>query len=152
MTNRLRSLVVFVVLVTTAGLLIGGLNKPGAWYAALNKPSFNPPGWIFSPVWTVLYIFIALAGWRTWLQETPIGLAMQLWFTQMALNFIWSPVVFTLHSLVGGLAIILAMLASIVGFIWVQAPANKAAALFFLPYAAWVSFAAILNYSLYRLN
>lgn len=77
---------------------------------------------------------------------------MQLWFTQMALNFIWSPVIFTLHSLVGRLAIILAMLASIVGFIWVQAPTNKAAALFFLSYAARVSFTAILNYSLYRLN
>ena len=77
---------------------------------------------------------------------------MQLWFAQMALNFTWSPTVFTLHSLAFGLAIILMMLALIVGFIAVQWRDNRIAALLFIPYAAWVAFASLLNYSLYRLN
>jgi tryptophan-rich sensory protein len=77
---------------------------------------------------------------------------MQLWFAQMALNFMWSPVVFTLHSLAFGLAIILTMLALIVSFIAVQWRDDKVAASLFVPYAAWVAFASILNFSLYRLN
>jgi len=77
---------------------------------------------------------------------------MLLWYAQMVLNFIWSPVVFTLHSLALGLATILALLAVIVGFIWVQASDNRLAVILLIPYAAWVAFAAVLNYSLFRLN
>jgi tryptophan-rich sensory protein len=152
MTNRHKSLVLFIVSVVGIGWLIGVTNLPGAWYAGLTKASFNPPNWIFGPVWTVIYVLIAIAGWRTYLQETPAALPMQLWYVQMVLNFIWSPVVFTLHSLGLGLAIILALLGVIVGFIAVQATDNRSAALFFVPYAAWVAFASVLNYSLYRLN
>ena len=152
MITRHKSLVFFIVFVVGIGWLVGATNLPGTWYAGLNKPSFNPPNWIFAPTWTVLYFMIAVAGWRTYLQETPPATPMQLWFAQMALNFVWSPVVFTLHSLAAGLAVILMMLAVIIGFIWVQAAENRPTALLFLPYAAWVAFAAMLNYSLYRLN
>lgn len=152
MKARHKSLVFFIVFVVGLGWLIGATNLPGTWYASLNKPSFNPPNWVFAPTWTVLYIMIAVAGWRTYRQETPTTMPMHLWFAQMALNFAWSPVVFTMHSLVAGLAVILTMLAVIVAFICVQAVRNRSAALLFLPYAAWVAFAAVLNYSLYRLN
>jgi translocator protein len=152
MANRHKSLLLFIILVVGIGWLIGATNLPGAWYAGLNKPSFNPPNWVFAPTWTLLYVMIAIAGWRTYLRESPTALPMQLWFGQMALNFVWSPVVFTLHNLAAGLAIILMLLAAIVGFIWVQASINRGAAVLFLPYAAWVAFAAVLNYSLYRLN
>src|ERR1043165_5932649 len=134
MANRHKSLVFFIVLVVGIGWLIGATNLPGEWYAGLNKASFNPPNWIFVPVWTVIYVLIAIAGWRTYLQETPPALPMQLWCVQMALNFIWSPVVFTLHSLGLGLAIILALLGIIVAFIAVQATENRSAALLFVPY------------------
>jgi translocator protein len=100
----------------------------------------------------VLYVMIAVAGWRTYLQDKTSALPMQLWFVQMALNFSWSPVVFTLHSLASGLAIILTMLAPIVGFIWIQAAENRPAAILLLPYAVWVAFASVPNYSFYRLN
>lgn len=152
MADRRKPLVLFIILVVGIGWLIGATNLPGAWYASLNKPFFNPPNWIFGPTWTVLYVMIALAGWRTYLQQTPPALPMQLWLMQMVLNFMWSPVVFKLHSLAAGLAIILTLLAVIVGFIWVQAAENRWAALLFVPYAAWVAFASLLNYSLYRLN
>src|SRR4030095_13515073 len=79
--------------------------------------------------------------WRTYLQDKTSALPMQLWFVQMALNFSWSPVVFTLHSLASGLAIILTMLAAIVGFIWIQAAENRPAAILFMPYAVGVVFA-----------
>jgi translocator protein len=152
MTNRRKSLVLFIILVVGVGWLIGATNLPGQWYAGLQKATFNPPNWIFAPTWTALYVMIAIAGWRTYLQEEPSALPMQLWYAQMVLNFIWSPVVFTLHNLALGLALILALLAVIVGFIWVQSSNDRPAAILFIPYAAWVAFASVLNYSLFRLN
>jgi tryptophan-rich sensory protein len=151
MMNRRLSLAVFLLAVVGTGWLIGATNLPGAWYASLRKPPFNPPNWIFAPTWTVLYILIAIAGWKTWLQERN-SLPMQLWFLQMLLNFSWTPVFFRMHNMAFGLAIILALLATIVGFIWVQSRDNRLAAGLFIPYAAWVSFASMLNYNLYRLN
>ena len=95
---------------------------------------------------------IAVAGWRTYLQDDTKALPMQLWLAQMLLNFLWSPVFFTLHNMTLALAIILTLLGVIVSFIWVQARGNQIAAVLFVPYAAWVTFAALLNYSLFRLN
>jgi tryptophan-rich sensory protein len=151
MMNRYQSLIVFLVGVVGIGWVIGATNLPGTWYASLSKPAFNPPDWLFPVVWTVIYVMIALAGWRTWLQENN-SLALQLWFAQMLLNFSWSPVFFRLHNMGFGLAIILALLATIVGFIVIQSRDNRLAASLFAPYAVWVAFASTLNYSLLRLN
>jgi benzodiazapine receptor len=144
-------LILFLVFVVGAGWTLGASNLPGAWYASLQKPLFNPPNWVFAPTWTVLYVMIAVAGWRTFLQDAK-GVPMQFWFAQMMLNFLWSPVVFRLHSLAIGLAVILALLATIVAFIVVRWREDRLAAGLFIPYAAWVSFASLLNYWLYRLN
>ena len=152
MAKRHRSLALFVFMVVGIGWAIGATNLPGAWYAGLQKPTFNPPNWVFAPTWTVLYVMIAVAGWRTYLQEETTALPMQLWLAQMILNFLWSPIFFTLHNVAFALAIILTLLAVIVGFIWVQWRGNRLAAVLFIPYAAWVAFASLLNYSLYRLN
>ena len=152
MVKRHRSLALFILLVVGIGWTIGATNLPGAWYAGLQKPSFNPPNWVFAPTWTVLYVMIAVAGWRTYLQEETTALPMQLWLAQMILNFLWSPVFFTLHHMTFALAIILTLLAVIVGFIWVQWRENRVAAGLFIPYAVWVAFASLLNYSIYRLN
>lgn len=70
--NRPRSLTLFIGLVLGGGLILGFLTAPGEWCAGLAKPAFNPPSWLFGPVWTVLYIFIAIAGWRVW-QRDRIG-------------------------------------------------------------------------------
>ena len=152
MVKRHRSLALFILLVVGIGWAIGVTNLPGAWYAGLQKPPFNPPNWIFAPTWTVLYVMIAVAGWRTYLQEETTALPMQLWLAQMILNFLWSPVFFTLHHMTFALAIILTLLAVIAGFIWVQWDENRVAAGLFIPYAVWVAFASLLNYSIYRLN
>src|ERR1700733_7637407 len=116
MFARRRSLILFLLLVVGGGWISAVSNLPGAWYGSLQKPPFTPPNWVFAPTWTVLYIMIAVAGWRTYKHDAH-GAPMQLWFAQMLLNFLWSPVVFRLHNLTIGVAVILTMLATIVAFI-----------------------------------
>ena len=145
------TLALFIVLVLGGGTLIGLMTLPGEWYAGLAKPPFNPPNWIFAPVWTLLYIMVAVAGWRTW-QRGPRSAAMALWFIQLALNFIWSPVFFGAHRIGAALAVIVALLATIIAFIVMAWPRDRIAALLFTPYAAWVAFATLLNGALWYLN
>ena len=152
MAKRHKSLALFILLVVGIGWTIGAINLPGAWYAELQKPPFNPPNWVFAPTWTIVYVLIAVAGWRTYLQDDATALPMQLWLAQIMLNFVWLPVFFTLHYMTLALAIILTLLAVIVSFVWVQWHENRLAAALFIPYTAWVAFASLLNYSIYRLN
>jgi translocator protein len=150
-----RSLVLlalFLVLVIGVGSLIGISTAPGEWYASLDKPPFNPPNWLFAPVWFILYVFIAIAGWRTFLRDRT-GPAMWLWGGQMALNWLWSPVFFALHWLWPAFAIIFVMFVLIVAFITVSGrQGDRISAWLFVPYAAWVGFASVLNFSLAFLN
>ncbi|CUA96920.1 TspO/MBR family protein [Pannonibacter indicus] len=144
-------LAVFLVISVGGGLLIGATNLPGEWYAGLAKPSFTPPNWLFAPVWTVLYILIGIAGWRSFGAGAGSPL-FWLWVLQMVLNFAWSPTVFTFHRLDAGLGIILALLASILAFIATGWQRDRLAALLFVPYAAWAGFATALNLALVQLN
>lgn len=145
------SLFLFVLLVVGGGLVIGAFNVPGGWYASLEKPPFNPPGWVFAPVWTALYVLIGIAGWRIWRRDRS-GWPMRLWWTQLVLNFAWSPVFFTLHQIGAALAIVLALFAAIVAFIVTAWKLDRTAAWLFIPYAAWVAFASLLNGSILALN
>ncbi|MGV8832211.1 MAG: TspO/MBR family protein [Devosia sp.] len=145
------TLAVFVVVVLAVGGLIGTQSLPGAWYEGLIKPPFNPPNWIFGPVWTTLYIMIAVSGWRIWMRA-PKGTAMRLWSAQMVLNWIWSPVWFIGQMLWPAFAIIVLIELMIVGFIVVAWKTDRIAAWLFIPYLAWVSFAAVLNLSIAVLN
>lgn len=148
---RYVPLLLFLALVVGGGSLIGATNAPGEWYASLDKPPFNPPDWIFGPVWTMLYVAIAVAGWRIWI-KTRTGGAMTAWWVQLGLNFLWTPVFFTLHALGGALLVILVLLAAIVAFIVLTWDRDRIAALLFLPYAGWVAFATLLNASIWWLN
>ncbi len=149
--KSLLTLACFIALVLGGGTLIGFMTLPGEWYAGLAKPSFNPPNWIFAPMWTLLYIMVAIAGWRTW-QRGPRSAAMAVWFVQLALNFIWSPVFFGAHRPGAALVVIVALLAAILAFIVLCWPRDRAAALLFAPYAAWVAFATLLNGAIWQLN
>lgn len=150
MTNR-AALAPFVFLVVGGGLLIAFFTVPGAWYEALAKPFFNPPNWLFGPVWTVLYVLIAIAGWRIWQRERSGG-AIKLWWLQLALNFLWSPVFFGLERIGPALVVILALLATILAFIAAVWKLDRPSAWLFVPYAAWVAFASLLNAAIWRLN
>lgn len=149
-SHRLASLA-FIALVLGGGLFIGFLTTPGSWYAGLVKPSFNPPPLVFAPVWSVLYVIVAVAGWRVW-RADPRGWPMRIWWTQLALNFLWSPVFFAAHRIGLALAIIVLLLASIVGFIITSSRQDRVAAWLFVPYAMWVAFASLLNGSIFALN
>lgn len=146
-----KTLFLFIGGVVLAGFLLGYANTPGGWYAALNKPDFNPPNAVFAPVWTLLYICIGIAGARTWSHD-PRSPSMAAWFIQIALNFLWSPVFFSMHRIGLALGIIAALLIAIAAFIALRWRRDRVAALLFLPYAAWVGFATVLNWSIYRLN
>ncbi len=149
--NRYLILAVFLIAVVGGGMAIGIYTAPGEWYAALARPSFNPPNWIFAPVWTVLYVIIAVVGWRTWMRR-PRGTTMSLWWVQMALNFAWSPTFFGLHMIGVALVIIFALLCVILAIIYVSRKADPTNSVLFAPYAAWVGFATLLNGAIAWLN
>ncbi|UPJ62695.1 TspO/MBR family protein [Bradyrhizobium sp. 191] len=144
-------LLLFVAGVVGIGWLIGATNLPGDRYAALAKPDFVPPNWAFPVAWTILYIMIAVAGWRTF-RRVPSGKAMLAWAAQLALNFAWSPVMFTMHQIGAALVILVGLFAAIVTYIGLEMPRDRLAAALFVPYAAWVAFAGVLNAAIWRLN
>ena len=148
---RYLPLLLFLAVTLGGGLLIGVSNMPGPWYAALAKPPFNPPDWLFAPVWSVIYVLIAIAGWRIWRLRDTRG-AMTAWWVQLGLNFLWSPVFFTLKAPGWALAVILALFAAIVTFIVKAWQRDRPAALLFLPYGAWVAFATVLNGAIWLMN
>ncbi len=124
------------------------------WYNFLNKPAFQPPNWVFGPAWTVLYILMAVAAWLVWCSANSGRRRLPLtWFIiQLALNALWSPLFFGAHLILPALFDIgllwIAIVATIVTF-W---PVNRTAGLLMLPYLAWVSFASLLNFAIWRLN
>lgn len=133
---------------------LGAFSLPGEWYAGLNKPSWNPPPWIFGPVWTALYLMMATAAWLVWRRG---GWAVQrrtltLYLVQLALNAVWTPLFFGLHRPGAALVEILLLLAAAVVAGLAFARVSRAAGWLFAPYAAWVAFASWLNFTLWRLN
>ena len=127
---------------------------PG-WYATLRRPSFNPPNWVFGPVWTLLYTLMGIALYRIWeLDPATSGrtLGLTLFFIQLALNTLWTPLFFGLHVLRLAFVEILLMLAAIALTAFQFYPLDPAAAWLLAPYLAWVSFAVLLNYAYAKLN
>lgn len=125
------------------------------WYATLNKPSFNPPNYLFGPVWTLLYILMGISLYIIWnkgFKNKKVKDAIYLFGIQLFLNAIWSPVFFGAHNLLLALIIIIAMWIYIVKTIKAFARIDKTASYLLYPYLAWVSFASILNFSVWLLN
>ncbi|WP_198672086.1 TspO/MBR family protein [Pseudogemmobacter bohemicus] len=144
-------LILFIVPVILVGWIIGWLNVPGPWYESLAKPLFNPPNWVFAPVWTALYGVIGVAGWRSWEKSDNLGLR-SLWILQLVLNYAWSPAFFGLENPRLALLVIGLLFMTILTFIMRARKSEKVSAALFLPYLAWVSFAAVLNFEIWRLN
>ena len=149
--KNFSALLLFVLLVVGGGISIGILTAPGAWYAALQKPFFNPPNWIFGPVWTLLYLAIAYTGWRLWLQDSR-GPLMRLWGVQLGLNFLWSPAFFAAQMPLLALLVILCLLLTLLLLLRKLWRADRFLALLTLPYVAWVTFATALNAAIVLLN
>ncbi|MFN3549169.1 MAG: TspO/MBR family protein [Mesorhizobium sp.] len=144
------SLLVFVVFcVATAST--GAIFQPGAWYEALAKPSWTPPNWAFPVVWTALYIMIALAGWLVW-RQVGFGGAIVFWGLQLVLNGAWSWLFFGRRRMDLALIDVSLLWLSIAAFILLAWPVSVWAGLLFLPYLVWVSIAAMLNLTVWRMN
>ena len=132
----------------------GAVFMPGEWFAALKKPSWNPPGWVFGPVWTALYAMMAAAAWLVWQrggwkeQRKPL----LIFLAQLALNAVWTPLFFGLHRPGVAFAEIVLLWLAIVATLVAFRPVNRTAAWLLVPYLAWVSFAAVLNGTLWSLN
>lgn len=156
MTNKTK-LIVSIVFSIIIGSIGGIFTAPEiqTWYAHLNKPSWNPPNGLFAPVWTSLYLMMGISFylvWKTKFDSDKKAWAIIIFIVQFALNFLWSFIFFRQHQL--GWAFVelvvmwLAIFCSIIAFSRI----NKTAAWLLVPYISWVSFAGILNYSVWMLN
>jgi translocator protein len=144
----------FLVLCLAVGGVAGALTASSVttWYPTLVKPSFNPPNWLFAPVWTTLYILMAIAAWRVWRKGAVLNGALGWFYAQLFLNFMWSFLFFNIHNLALALVEIVLMwfaIAITMAKFW---KIDRLAGLMFAPYLAWVSFATLLNASLWWLN
>jgi len=141
----------FWIALTFCAPVLGVISPPGDWYASLNKPSWNPPPWIFGPVWTTLYLMMAVAAWLVW-RRHGWNRAIGIYLLQLLLNAAWTPVFFGLHQPGWAFAVIIALWLAIWLTMRAFARLNRAAAWLLAPYAAWVTFAAVLNFTLWRMN
>lgn len=149
--RAIASLIGFLV-ATFIVAAFGAQFTPGEWYAGLIKPSFNPPNWIFGPVWSVLYAMMAVAAWFVWRETQTLGKPIILWFAQLVLNATWSWLFFGLERPDLAAVEIIFLLGVIIVLTATFFRINRLAGWLLVPYVAWVSFASILNIALWRLN
>jgi translocator protein len=148
--SSLVALACFVVACFLAASM-GVIFPPGRWYEGLAKPAWRPPNWLFAPVWTILYLMIAVAGWLVW-SAAGFTFALAVYAVQLLLNAAWTPIFFGLRRPDFAFFEIVLLWASIALTIALVHPVNAAAAWLLAPYLAWVTFAAALNFAIWRLN
>ncbi len=149
-------LIISIILTVGLGSL-GGLftiAEIPTWYAGLNKPSFNPPNWIFGPMWTTLYLLMGISFYMIWkIPPSPARTqAIRIFVIQFVLNFCWSIIFFSMHQIGWALVEIIAMWVCILLTILQFRKLSTTAAVLLIPYLLWVSFASLLNGSIWQLN
>jgi tryptophan-rich sensory protein len=156
MKKALRILV-FILVCELAGIIGSFFTAPSipGWYAGLIKPPFNPPNWVFAPVWTILYALMGLAAYLVYdkgPQRSGVSQALAVFAAQLVLNALWSIVFFGAHMILGAAVVIIVLWGMILASIWLFSKISRTAAYLLIPYILWVSFAMILNISFYILN
>jgi len=151
------TLVAFIVVCELAGIVGSLFTAPSipGWYAGLTKPSFNPPSWLFGPVWTTLYALMGVAAWLVYekgVKRPDVKKALSVFAAQLILNALWSIVFFGAQMILGAGVVIVLLGAMILLTIRLFGKISKPAAWLLVPYILWVSFATVLNISLYVLN
>lgn len=155
--KKVSLLILFIIICLGVGI-VGAIFTTSAiptWYAHLVKPQFSPPNYLFGPVWSILYVLMGISIYLVWqkgLKTRKVREAIYTFGVQLALNAIWSPVFFGLKNLFLSLIIIIAMWFYILKTIRAFSKIDKVAAYLLWPYLAWVSFASILNFSVWILN
>jgi len=149
-------LVVSIAICLIVGFLGSLLTTPSikTWYVNINKPSFNPPNWLFGPVWTVLFILIGISFYEVWVLNfgTKKTLAISIFALNLILNLLWSLLFFYLKTPLLALVDLIALWIAILINIFVFYGISKPAGILLIPYLLWVSFAGVLNYYIYVLN
>ncbi|MEO5593109.1 MAG: TspO/MBR family protein [Chitinophagaceae bacterium] len=156
MSNTAK-LIISIVLTTGIGLLGGIFTAPEiqTWFLHLNKPLWNPPNWLFAPVWTSLYLLMGIAFYLIWKAKAGIDTkrwAIIIFIAQFALNFMWSYIFFKEHQMGWAFVEIVVLWIAIFCTIIAFSRINTTAAWLLVPYISWVSFAAILNYTIWQMN
>jgi tryptophan-rich sensory protein len=142
------------IALTWAVAIISSAAGPDAWFRTLNKPAWNPPDWVFAPVWMTLYTLMAVAAWRIWRARgwSAAKVPLALYALQLLLNGIWSPLFFGLHRPDLAFIDIVLLWFAIVATTALFFRHDRAAGWLMLPYLAWVSFASVLNCAIWRMN
>jgi translocator protein len=155
--NNAVKLIISIAIPVAIGAISGFFTVTGveSWYQTINKPSWNPPSWIFAPVWTSLYVMMGIGLYLVWKSDSSEVLkktAISLFAVQLILNFFWSFIFFNQQQPGWALVEIIAMWIFILLTIFAFAPVSKPAAWLLVPYICWVSFATVLNYTIWQLN
>lgn len=154
--KRILQFIASVFLTLTVGGLSGYATIAGVegWYKTLHKPSFNPPNYVFGPVWTLLYLLMGISFFLVWRERSSgkKATAVRFFLVQLLLNFVWSIIFFNLHFIGWALLDILLLWLTILMMIRQFYRINKLSAMLQLPYICWVSFATALNAAIYYLN
>jgi tryptophan-rich sensory protein len=153
---RAATLVLSILICQAVGLLGARWTAPeiSRWYSTLRKPVFNPPSWVFGPVWTLLFLLMAIAAWRI-LQLPPSAMrtaGLVSFGVQLALNLLWSWIFFRNHAIAAALAEILALWIAIAATTLLFSRLDSIAAWLLTPYLAWTAFVTLLNAAIFRLN
>ena len=154
LTKKIISLLIFTILAVGAsawGSLVTNLYKE-PWYSTIVKPSFNPPEWVFAPVWISLYIAMSVAVWLIWINPKRVEKIIYIYFIHLFINGSWSIFFFGLHLILVSLIIIAIIIFFVVWLIKLYYPINKVSALLMFPYLAWLSYAFVLNFYIFILN
>ena len=152
--NKIVTFILFLS-ITFSASLIGGLatiNFKEPWYSLLNKPVFNPPDWIFAPVWTTLYLMMTVAVWIFWHTKNKNINTIYIYFIHLIFNTTWSVVFFVFHNMVLALILLIILIALIINLILRFKRVNMFSVYLMIPYLLWCCFALILNTSLVILN
>ena len=152
--NKFLSFILFG-LITYSASVIGGLVTVGfkePWYSLINKPTFNPPSWVFAPVWTTLYLMMTIAIWLFWHSRNRDMNTIYIYFIHIVFNTTWSIVFFGLHQILLALIVLLILIILIIILILKFKRVNKVSAFLMIPYLLWSCYALFLNLNLYILN
>ena len=152
--NKFLSFILFL-LITYSASVIGGFVTVGfkePWYSLINKPSFNPPSWIFAPVWTILYLMMTIAIWLVWHSKNRDMNTIYIYFIHIVFNTTWSIVFFGLHKILFALFILMLLIYLIIILILRFRRVNMLSFYLMIPYLLWCCYALILNFSLFLLN
>ena len=150
-------LVISIIIPVAVGAIAGLFTRPeiDTWYQTIEKPTWQPPNWVFGPVWTLLYILMGVALYLVWRSNASPGqkrAAIILWVIQLVFNFFWSYIFFRQHQIDWALGEIIVLWFFIVLTIFSFSRISKLSAWLLVPYISWVSFATYLTYTIYQLN